>query len=197
MSEPRAPPGPLEEPKTPLGQTKVNAFEGFLRRRWRAIVIDVVAFAVVAFAIGWAFGAFGRSDSKKSASESEPPRPQPPAKTAQAPPPPAVTPNPGARLVESQCDYLRGDVSGNNHRFVARTAIKNTGNIGLVVRVTATWNQLGGAPVKMVKTVKVWPGSRSIQFSTHATSDQIDAHQAADAKCAVKAKIVDTFGQPQ
>jgi hypothetical protein len=174
----------------------MGRIESFLRRRWRGLTI-----AIVAFGVGWAFGAAGSSETPSAStspppppSEREPPPPPPPA----PPPPPPVTPNPDAHL-EGQCDYVLGDFTegASGFRFIAGADIENTGNIGAVVRVTVTWNQLGDAPIKMVKRVKVWPtASRSVQFKKVASQDQIDLHQSANGKCDVAATIVDTFGEP-
>jgi hypothetical protein len=108
-----------------------------------------------------------------------------------------IQPNPDASY-ESNCAYVLGDFSesSSGFRFLATADVENTGNIGVVLRVTATWNQLGGAPVRMMKTVKIRrTASRSVPFARVASSDEIDRHQSADGKCKVKAKIVDTFGK--
>ena len=44
--------------------------------------------------------------------------------------------------------------------------------------------------------VEIYVAAPLNPFSRHATSDEIAAHQSADSKCDVVAKIVDTFGEP-
>jgi hypothetical protein len=86
--------------------------------------------------------------------------------------------------------------SARGYRFLATADLENTGNIGVVVRVTATWDQLGGAPVQMIKTVKVWPtAKRPVPFERVVSQDQLSRHQSAEGKCNVTAKVVDTFGK--
>jgi hypothetical protein len=41
------------------------------------------------------------------------------------------------------------------HWLVADAELHNTGNIGIVVRVTATWKQAGSRPIRMAKKAKV------------------------------------------
>lgn len=109
-----------------------------------------------------------------------------------------ATPDPEAD-VESSCDYLLSfsdDYSTSAHKFVAGATITNTGNIGVVVRLKATWTLLGGEPVTAEKTARIKRGGeREIQISKPATDNQIDAHQSANGKCKAKGTIIDTFGR--
>lgn len=57
----------------------------------------------------------------------------------------------------ANCSYVLDDFSesASGYRFVADATLRNTGNIGIVARVTATWNQSGSGPMREVKNVKV------------------------------------------
>ena len=96
----------------------------------------------------------------------------------------------------STCDYVLGDFteSARGFRFVANADLKNTGEIGIVVRLAAQWKQGGKGPIKVVKTVKVPIGrTKNVGITRIATADEIDLHQATDQGCTVKASIIDTF----
>jgi hypothetical protein len=109
--------------------------------------------------------------------------------------PPAADP---AGTYSHSCDYILGDFTNQDYRFVADATIHNTGNIGTVDTVTARWFQAGTKPVVASKTVKVLAGgSKRVGLTEHVTSDQIDLIQAlgfAD-NCKVKVTIGDTFGE--
>lgn len=108
----------------------------------------------------------------------------------------AVVPKPKGKF-DSVCDYLLGDFteSRSGYRFVADATLKNTGNVGLVVRVVASWDQIGGGPVRARKQARVRTGAtRKVGFIVVATSDQINRHQSAGSGCRVRATIIDTFG---
>lgn len=107
----------------------------------------------------------------------------------------STTPDPEAS-VESNCDYLLDFDSGS--KFIAGGTITNTGNIGVVVRFSASWTLLGSTPVRAEKRVRIRPGQeREVQLARPASTSQIDAHQSADGKCKADGTIVDTFGKPQ
>jgi hypothetical protein len=100
------------------------------------------------------------------------------------------------------CDYELGDFgdSGDPNlgfRFIAGGDIRNTGNVGLVVRVTYRWKMLGQPTVKVSKNYRLSVDkTREIDFSMPVTGEQIDAHQSADGECSARAKYIDTFGAP-
>jgi hypothetical protein len=107
--------------------------------------------------------------------------------------------NPDGRI-ESVCDYLLGNFTETRrgYRFVADATVRNTGNVGIVVKLTGTWDQIGGAPVKVVKTVSVpTEGRKIVHLLRVASSDEIDRHQSANSRCNVKATIIDSFGEAQ
>lgn len=97
----------------------------------------------------------------------------------------------------SRCDYLLGDFteSASGYRLVADATLTSEANIGTINRVTALWDQIGGPPVKVTKTVRLRAGAkRKVGFTEVVSQDVIDRHQSADADCRVKVTTFDTFG---
>ena len=81
-------------------------------------------------------GAAAGSPSSSSSSASL--VPSSPANSYTPPPP---DPKPDAKYSHS-CDYLLGnfqDYSPQGFRFIAEARLNNTGNVGVVVKVTASW----------------------------------------------------------
>lgn len=101
------------------------------------------------------------------------------------------------------CDYVLGDFTEytpTGYRLIAQIRMKNTGNVGTDVKASASWVQVGTAPIKRQKVVKIEPGrSKNVNFTVPIGSNEIDLHQAADFQksCKAKATIVDTYGEPQ
>jgi hypothetical protein len=76
--------------------------------------------------------------------------------------------------------------------------LKNTGNIGTVYEVRATWFLAGRQSVKEMRSVQIEPGrSKRVGITVPVTGDQIDSHQSMNAgkACQVKVAYVDTLGQ--
>jgi hypothetical protein len=100
--------------------------------------------------------------------------------------------------VRHVCDYLLGDFteSASGYRFVADARVRNTGNIGVVVRLIATWDLIGGEPARLVKVIRVPTGrTKKVSFMRVATGDEIDRHQAvAPPGCRVRGAVIRTFG---
>lgn len=112
--------------------------------------------------------------------------------------PPPLVEDPGAEYT-LKCDYLLGDFSESRsgYRFVAGGRVRNTGNVGLVVRVVARWEQLGSKPLREVRTFRLAVNkSRRVAITRPATSDEIDLHQSANSDCKATAALIDTFGEP-
>jgi hypothetical protein len=111
------------------------------------------------------------------------------------------TPNPDGKS-NLKCDYDLGDFGDSGdpsqgYRFLAGGSVKNTGNVGIVVKVVAKWDLLGQDPVRYTERMRLRAGKRKrLKVSLPATSDQIDAHQSADGDCNTNVTIVDTFGRP-
>lgn len=107
------------------------------------------------------------------------------------------TPEPDGEYTTT-CDYVLGDfndLSENGFRFVAGGRLRNTGNVGIKIRFTATWEQLGQEPIRESKTIRLARGkSRRVSITVPATGDQIDLHQSADGDCRTHVTMVDTFG---
>ena|GEM_PF-3872707 len=102
----------------------------------------------------------------------------------------------------SSCTYGLDDFTQTKDglRFLAGAPLENTGNIGTVDKVTATWLLAGGDKITKHKTVRVKPGkSEHVGLSRVASHDEIDRHQDMNAgeKCSVDVTMIDTFGEPQ
>jgi hypothetical protein len=116
-------------------------------------------------------------------------------------PPPRVreAPKPKGRYVLS-ATYELGDFgeSGDparGYRFIGGGTLTNTGNIGIVVRVTYKWRLLGeGSLVAHRQYRLARHAHRDIDITIPATDAQIDAHQNADGKSSARATMIDTFG---
>jgi hypothetical protein len=73
--------------------------------------------------------------------------------------------------------------------------LRNTGNIGIKVRVTFKWRLLGQGWYEETRTLKVRRGgTRDVDVSVPVSGDMIDAHQSADSDCRSNVKIIDTYG---
>ncbi|HZG49488.1 MAG TPA: hypothetical protein VEY90_08210 [Thermoleophilaceae bacterium] len=109
-----------------------------------------------------------------------------------------AAPNPDGRY-NFNCDYLLGDFTEGTEqgfKFVAGGTVENTGNIGIVIRVRARWQQLGSDRILEERRVRLKVGRRKrVNISRLASSGEIDAHQFAEGDCSVGAKIVKTFGR--
>ncbi len=96
------------------------------------------------------------------------------------------------------CSYDLGEVGASgfeNIRIIAGGELENTGNIGVVARVTFTWDMVGQADYKVRKTYRVKRGqTREVDYAEGVGQDFITAHQAGSQDCTARAKIVDTFG---
>lgn len=107
-------------------------------------------------------------------------------------------PRPDGRF-DITCDYLLGDFTEGTeagYKFVAGGSVRNTGNIGIVVRVRVRWQQLGTNPILEERTIRLRPGrQKRLNITRLASQNEIDAHQSANADCAAAVKIVDTFGR--
>jgi hypothetical protein len=125
----------------------------------------------------------------------------PSASPSPSPPPPAEDPD---GTYTTSCDYLLGNFTQTQagYRAIATAKVKNTGNIGTVLRVKAHWDMVGRPSLVAEKTVQLKVGqSRKVDFSEVLSSDELDAMQNAaldfDDWCNVKATITDTFGAVQ
>lgn len=99
-----------------------------------------------------------------------------------------------------KCDYVLGDFDSadpaKGFRFIGGGTVSNEGNIGIRVRVTFRWDQLGAAAIVKSKTYRLPVGrERDVNVTVPATGDQIDLHQSAEGDCSARAKIVGRFGE--
>ena len=158
---------------------------------------------IIALPLALGTASCGSSDSGKDAkTEAASPAADESSETPTEEPSPEPSPDPEGTYTDS-CDYLLGDFSNytkTGFRFVADAKVKNTGNIGTVNEVTATWFQAGGKKIVMTKTVRLEPGlQRRVGFPKLVGQDEIDLIQALNGgdQCKVKVTMVDTFGEPQ
>lgn len=101
----------------------------------------------------------------------------------------------------SSCDYLIGEWD-SWYRIVADATVHNTGNVGNVDKVVATWYLAGGDTIVLDKKVRSEPGERKrVGFDQEINEEQLDRIQSlhmSDMKvCDVKVTTIDTFGTPQ
>ena len=95
------------------------------------------------------------------------------------------------------CDVLIPDGIYEPYPFIATAKLKNTGNVGLIMVVTAWAEQTGAARLKWTEKVKLpVSGRERVNFNADLTEDQSDRYFAGNLNCGVKAKYVDTFGTP-
>jgi hypothetical protein len=102
----------------------------------------------------------------------------------------------------SNCDLdLPSDIDGDYGLF-ATTKLKNTGNVGIKVRVVAVFDQATSDDLKIRKSVRIpVHHSRTVKMRIPITQDQADQFQSSpdyfnDKACRVHTTIVDSFGQP-
>lgn len=178
-----------------------GGLRGLLNNKWAFLVIGLLlggaAGAGVAESTKEDRSSRGSAASRVAATErSQEPSPEP------EPTVPAPEPSPDGTF-GSSCDYILGDQteSSTGYRFVAGADVENTGNVGIVVEVEATFKQLGSQPIVLKETAKIPFGeSDSIQMTKQVTSNEIDLIQAAQDSgeiCSVDVSIADSFGEPQ
>jgi hypothetical protein len=109
-------------------------------------------------------------------------------------------PNPETE-VTGTCDYSLSDTSGGQNFFTGEAGVKNTGNIGLKVRVTATWPQYGFDPLSVKKTISVdYKQTVTMRFRRPASPTQTLRYQSWQERheyksgCTYKGKILSTYG---
>jgi hypothetical protein len=116
---------------------------------------------------------------------------------------PAPVPSPDGTFSTGECDYTLGNPDFNaggfpHARAIAATNVKNTGNIGIVLKVTAHWNVTGHASLTQTKLVHVLTGdSKRVTFSKAIPASLLDGLQSAAFQnhwCGVKATITTTYG---
>lgn len=100
------------------------------------------------------------------------------------------------------CNYTLGnDPVGGTAMATGDIQVRNTGNVGIVIRLKITWPQQGYAALVMTKSVKLAIGaSRDVQFHRSLSSNQLDnlqnwqtGHNFADG-CTYHGTITSTFG---
>lgn len=110
---------------------------------------------------------------------------------------PEPTPSPDGTFTGA-CDYTLGD----EYALIGDVEAENTGNIGMKVKVTIKWQQMGYDPITESETVKVKPGQTEVvRFNKTVSGTVIDRVQSwldsHSELCKYKGVMVDTFGEPQ
>ena len=125
-----------------------------------------------------------------------------PSTTAQtSAPPPAPTPSPNGTYTQGSCSYdLGSDPVNGTAVATGDVTVKNTGNIGTVIRVRFTWPQEGFSPLVSVHKIRLAAGATTdVQFNHPLTSNEVDALQNyqlghSDLGCTDNAAIINTYG---
>jgi hypothetical protein len=170
--------------------------------KWGTIVI-------VLLAVGAGLSPSDKKGNIPSTQTADTSSAEPSSSTASDESTPEPTPEPRVREAidasgdsELSCDYDLGDFGDSGdpakgYRFLGGGTLTNTGNVGIVVRVTYKWRLLGQGSIVKRQTYRLRRnGSRDVDISFPVTDDMIDAHQSADGKCSSRATIVDHFGKP-
>jgi pyruvate/2-oxoglutarate dehydrogenase complex dihydrolipoamide acyltransferase (E2) component len=171
--------------------------------------IGVAALVVVGAIVGpFAFGGSSNKAAKSTAPSTTAAAPSSEAAaadTSSAPESSApAVPNPDGK-VSATCDYqLRDDLNNyDTHAgdLNAEVEVENTGNVGIVVKVTLKWHQLGHPAIVQTKTVRVAYGkTQTLELTRPVTSSEIDRLQSWESgnmggsDCDVDGTTVDTFG---
>jgi hypothetical protein len=173
--------------------------------QWRVgwKIAATVGFACAALIVGSASASSGSDPGTPSVSPpiSEPSSSSPVTTPTSTPTPPPPSPDPEAKYTDN-CDLLLNDnfYSSVTGWLVGDAEIHNTGNVGVVVRVRATWKQAGSAPITKVKTTRVgYRHRRAVHFKLPVDQNTVEAYQSApgyfgNGACGVKAVIVNSYG---
>jgi hypothetical protein len=106
----------------------------------------------------------------------------------------------GGRLRVSPMPRLGSDAADpmDNAKAIAATNMKNTGNVGAIVKLTAHWDVTGEPSLKQTKTIKVaYAHSKRVTFAVSIPGSTLDGLQSAafhNGWCGVQATITSTFG---
>jgi len=169
---PPPPPPPPPEPRTP-GRWIRWLYLG------AGFVLGLLVAAIGAVATTDQDGTEDVSDRSEAVEISEPTAPPSPSPS---PSPTTEAPDPDAEY-SSSCDYILGDFTENTrtgYRFIAGADVENTGNVDITVEMVASFEQLGGAPIRLTEEAGLRVGqSRSIQVTEPVGSDEIDLVQSA------------------
>lgn len=194
MAPPPAPSSPPAPRRTPWWKSR--AF-------WTGRVGFGVIGLIVGLAIGAGIGSSTNPQAQRTSSTAEfTPLPSPSQTQDFSFVPPPAEPSPDGEFSNS-CDYVLGDFTNftsHGFRFVAGADITNSGNVGIVVRVTARFKQAGGDPIVLRKTANVpYAATKSVDMTKPVGQDNIDLIQSVQTGgrdiCTVDVAIVDTFGE--
>jgi hypothetical protein len=162
-------------------------------------VFGGLAGGVVALLIlGIALAATGTSSHKPQANSLA--APSAPAAPSSAPAPaPTVSPN---GTVSGSCDVSLSDnfVSGQDY-LTADVQVQNTGNVGVVIKVTVGWPQQGFDDIKKSKRVHVpFGATKTVHLNYPVSTQQISNFQdvqlasSGNDVCHYRGDLVSTYG---
>lgn len=155
-------------------------------------MLGIVAAFIVGIGVG---GATSTGVDPATTETSSPPTPPATADTVEKPEP--EPDNPAADIEDGFCDLLLF-TAGDQSEFAASADVVNVGNIGVKVKVTAEFDQLGQDDYVLTKTVKVKVGeTKTVNLSEMVDTSTVGRHQEGGYECRVDGKIVDTFGGKQ
>lgn len=192
----------MAPPRPPSGATTRPPSRTFWKRP-AGIAVIVVAALLLLGGVGAALGLGDEEPSPADGTDvaeevSGTPSVEPEATESPTPPPSVSEPD---GTYTTSCDYLLGNFTATQrgYRAIAAAKIRNTGNVGIVLDVTARWDITGRPSLRVTKTVHVpYDGFKKVDFSEVLTSDELDAMQEAalsfDNWCGVKATITDSYG---
>lgn len=118
--------------------------------------------------------------------------------------PPDPTPEPDGDFTGS-CDYtLPSDIDGD-YELIGDVEVANTGNVGIQVKVTIKWLQMGHDPVTASEKIMVPYGqTETVRFAETVSSTVIDRVQSYqlnadfdDSYCKYEGEILQTYGVVQ
>jgi hypothetical protein len=176
-----------------IGQEPLRRRGGGCRRLLLIGAGGLAALIVIIIAVAVATG--GSEPAKITTS------PGTPAVTAPATRAPVATPSPDGTF-RGSCDYTLGDSPATGTAAaIGDIDATNTGNVGIVVRLTITWPQEGYPPLSMSKTVRLtYGGEQDTQFHRPLSYDEITrlqsyqtGHDYADG-CTYHGVVTGTFG---
>jgi len=199
MSQSWTPPGSPESPQ-------LQKRRSWARRHpaWTTVLASIGGLVVIAIILSLipSGGSGGQHVSASSPSVQAAASSSAPAPT----PPPQANPD---GTYQGSCDYLLGSdpVGGfgpSTAREIGEIDLKNTGNVGVVVKTRITWPQEGAAPITARKTVHLpFGASKIVRFKVPMTGDQVDLLQSWQERhdfndgCTYHAAFTQTYGQVQ
>ena len=165
--------------------------------KWAAI--GAVALVVIVVGISLAVGGGSKA---KPVTRAASPATTTASPSTSSPEVAAASPQPDGTF-QGACDYTLGDSpSTGTADAIGDIDATNTGNVGIVVKLTITWPQEGYSPIKQVKTVRIgYGGEKDVQFHRPLTGTELDrlqsyqlGHGGSGDGCTYHGEMTGTFG---